>query len=504
MKTLFSNYYNIKDKILSSNIFLLILFIVLLLLHLPFLNADPHIIVAYGRDAFTDEGLYSSQVRNYIHFGTLNINESDALIKTPLFSAWLLGWYKIFGISLSISRCSIFFFAVLVLFIVAQISSFSRALTILVSIIAFTSAPFFNYAHYSLAEVPAIICIYAGIIFFTESIIGNKQKPLLISSMFFVASWFFKIQFIYALVIPLIFLLASTVFFTLAFKLDMAKQYFKMLLIIVTSFGLSILLFYILWVLPNEKLFQFIMNEQTQNRLVNKHELYDYITSMYAYYFKSIHLKYLVKIFYVFCVTGLFILCLKPSKQFIIAFMLFALWMMIELHKLFMYYMPMRYLVPIFFCGFVVMALILLENIRLAKKTKFLSMLLLVFNIGICGLYFYNNYKNYSNFYASRKHEIIKTCKYFSNYDFDKKPLMGTWAPSLTWDSKAYILPVWDNYFNNENILEKFNPKIIITENEEQDSNHAISKKNMDIWSRNDSIIYRKVGDWYLKIIWMN
>ncbi|MBS1659148.1 MAG: hypothetical protein JST18_13760, partial [Bacteroidetes bacterium] len=63
--------------------------VLLILLHFPFLHADPDYFISIGRDAFTDEGLNTSQLRNYINHGYLSFDECDNLIKSPLFNLLL-------------------------------------------------------------------------------------------------------------------------------------------------------------------------------------------------------------------------------------------------------------------------------------------------------------------------------------------------------------------------------------------------------------------------------
>ncbi|MBA2423286.1 MAG: hypothetical protein H0V61_08690, partial [Chitinophagales bacterium] len=78
--------------------------LLMVLLHLPFLHADPDINLTKSRDAFTDEGLNTSQLRNYVNHHYLDFMECDNLVKTPLFNATLYIPLKIFGTKLIIAR----------------------------------------------------------------------------------------------------------------------------------------------------------------------------------------------------------------------------------------------------------------------------------------------------------------------------------------------------------------------------------------------------------------
>jgi len=79
-----------------STYFGIILFGLLLVAHLPFLDADPDINISYSRGPFTDEGLNTIQIRNLVNHGELNIEECDNLLKTPLFNFSLLIPFTIF------------------------------------------------------------------------------------------------------------------------------------------------------------------------------------------------------------------------------------------------------------------------------------------------------------------------------------------------------------------------------------------------------------------------
>src|SRR3954471_7830586 len=61
-------------------------FLALGILQIPFLTADADINLGASRGPWTDEGMYTMQVRNALLTGTIDINETDGLIKEPLFS----------------------------------------------------------------------------------------------------------------------------------------------------------------------------------------------------------------------------------------------------------------------------------------------------------------------------------------------------------------------------------------------------------------------------------
>ena len=100
---------------LKNNYQYLLLFILIVVIHLPFLDADPHYFHSTGRAAYTDEGLYAAQSRNFVNNGSFQLSSSDALIKTPLFGFSLVLPFTIFGISLAIARLWVLLLSVVLL-----------------------------------------------------------------------------------------------------------------------------------------------------------------------------------------------------------------------------------------------------------------------------------------------------------------------------------------------------------------------------------------------------
>src|SRR5438552_358421 len=122
----------------------------LFLLHLPFLNADPDYFLSDSRDAFTDEGLNTSQLRNYINHNYLDLSECDNLVKTPLFNLLLYLPLKLFGTHLFIARLTILLLLIASLIFISCQEYFSR-LTILLIATTLIQYYVFQYSHYSLS-----------------------------------------------------------------------------------------------------------------------------------------------------------------------------------------------------------------------------------------------------------------------------------------------------------------------------------------------------------------
>ena len=88
-----------------KKVYLYITILLLFLAHLPFLNADPDALVdPTTRSPWTDEGLYSSQIRSYVDHGVFDMEENSALVLSPLFSFIQLPFYLVFGTKLIVLR----------------------------------------------------------------------------------------------------------------------------------------------------------------------------------------------------------------------------------------------------------------------------------------------------------------------------------------------------------------------------------------------------------------
>ena len=104
----------------------------------------------------------------------------------------------------------------------------------------------------------------------------------------------------------------------------------------------------------------------------------------------------------------------------------------------------------------------------------------------------------------NRQYTIRETNKYVACSAGKDDVIIGAWAPSLTWESKSRAIPVWNNFLNYEDPVRRFNPKAIIAETDEQDSEQAYKNQGIDIRNISDSARTVKIGHWNLGIYWVN
>jgi hypothetical protein len=153
-----------------------LLLIIVFISHLPFSHADPDICLSTSRDAFTDEGLNTSQLRNYINHGYLDFTECDNLVKTPFFNAVLFLPLKIFDTHLLVARLAILFITFLVLFLLSGNYVF-RHLILILAPTTLLQYYVFQYSHFSLSEMLSIDCIFTAVFFLYRFFGSDYKRP---------------------------------------------------------------------------------------------------------------------------------------------------------------------------------------------------------------------------------------------------------------------------------------------------------------------------------------
>jgi hypothetical protein len=175
-----------------------------------------------------------------------------------------------------------------------------------------------------------------------------------------------------------------------------------------------------------------------------------------------------------------------------------------ELHKLFMTYLPSRYLISLFFVMGSIIALVIYELIILKTAHKSIYHLVKVLAFVILLGLIVKNAVEYVSSINRRTYEITKIDKYLSKYPFGNNPIIGTWATALSWESKAISFPIWHGYFNDKNILNNYKPKVIISEMDEADSDKAYLLDNINLDLIADSVKIFRINHWNLKLLWIN
>lgn len=265
---------------------------------------------------------------------------------------------------------------------------------------------------------------------------------------------------------------------------------------------LVFLIYILVWYFPNQEFYNYVMVDQTTNRFAYYFDLPDHLRWINENIFLEKKLQPVTVLFYFSFPVGVLLYFRKSSIFYKKLFLGLSLWLLLEFHKLTMMYLPTRYLVSLIFCMAAINALVIFEIFHLLSSGKkyrqwvFIPSLLFV-------IVLFFNLKNYQNAYERRTFDIRKINQYLAQYEFGDRPIIGAWAPSLTWKTKAKTYPVWGEYFNDKNVLTKQKPAIIISELDESDSSQAYQSQDLQIDQHADSIRYFQIHNFKLKILWM-
>lgn len=484
-----------------------VLLAISLLLHFPFIHSDPDFHLSHSRDAHSDEGLNTSQIRNFVNYGYIDPKECDNLIKNPLFNVILAGPLFAFGTKLWVGRLTVWMFVFITVLFLSTNRSLRWMWLIFIPITLF-QFHVFSYSHFSMAEMIAVSFILLSIhhaFQFTQRIEKTKrEKHLALAILFSTLAWYTKIQFLYMLLfVPLIFMLWFIKILITTRK--MSKDVIRLLLIS-TFLPLGfIAAYYLGWFLPLKEPYVYIMQNQASGRFAEWEFLKPIILENYNRYFTQPFLTPLLYLFYIALPTGILLYFINPGKVFKSLFPISLLWVILESHKLAIHFVPSRYLVSGYVAIGLLVSIVMVESLQrfiFSEKKKpsirylgwisFVSLLWLFYNHGI----------SYTGLLNRRTYQIYQVNQYLSQFQTQGITAAGPWAPSLTWNTKIRAVPVWSGFLNDRNIEEKLNPVIIFSEPDEADSEQAFMKDGIDL-SKADSVKHFQIGRWPVNLYWM-
>jgi len=237
-------------KILPAFIIILYFF-----LHFPFLTSDPDTMVdPFMRHAWTDEGLYSSQIRNYVDHGSFDIQENSTFVRGPLFNIIQYPFFSIFGTNLIVGRLIVLLFTVFILFLFLHHPKL-RNFGFYMLLFALLEYHIFQFTHYSMAELMCIDFILLGLyfLFLSRQYEHVKKKNLMIflSTFFMFCSYCTKVQFLYVgAIVPatLFFLSLNTSLYKKNVEIKNFYPFFWSMAFSAFFAGL----YYFAWFLPNK------------------------------------------------------------------------------------------------------------------------------------------------------------------------------------------------------------------------------------------------------------
>ncbi len=466
----------------------------------PFLNADPDASISDSRGPHTDEGLYTAQAANFIHTGHFEMDNNDACVKTPLLTGVMVPTFYLFGVKKAYARGMVLFLTLLIIGYFFSKNKRNIGWGTAFVVLGLFQYYLFHFAHFSLSEILSS-CLILGAVICLSDILDRERfswKDPVLPSLLLGLSFLFKIQFLYTLPLFIVFFIIKIIYSKN--RLDNVKLIASSMIAMMVFVGL----FYCLWVMPNQEVFDHVLGTQSSSRYPEFSNLFTQIEWAYDYMLNNQFLWPFTQTVIFFFPVGIFLAFKRQDNWYIHRFILLSLWMLFEFHKLGMTYLPTRYLIGLICVQTAWIALVLFQFYHFAARQKnnlkWLAILPILWLFLLGG----KNIYDYKKSYDSRTFVMQEIETYLSSNSLNGKPILGAWAPSLSWSHPSPGYPVWQGYFNDNNTLVKFDPAIVVSELNEEDSGGAYRAQGIDLDSEADSIIYFDVNRWKLKLVWIS
>jgi len=480
----------------------LIIVIGYFLLQLPFLTADPDTNAdPYSRGAWIDEGLYVSQARNLVNHGDFKVTETDGFVKAPLLNIVNIPFFYLFGSKLIVSRLITLIIVLLTIFIFlrsAKLFEFGVFLTLF----TFLEFHVFHFAHFALAEMISICMILMSLYFFYISSqkenFRAKRKFIFLSALFLFLAYFLKISFLYtAGILPVAMLFVTTREAVIKRK-SIHEDYFLFYFSLIFTIILFLIYISLMHFIAGDYYYNCLFSQgknlySSSLVLIIMDAWYIFLREFWVNIFKIniIHISLVL-------VLGIIYFLFSKRKKATSPVLVFAIvWMIFELHKLPMLYLPYRYALSLIFAAGVLLSAMYAEWLIKIAKPKFLFFSIAII-IGLLNL-------TYTiDSYSKRTYQLKTVNDYFLNYDFKDQPVIGPWAASFTWKNKAIAIPLWYKYINWDDPVNKYKPVAIVSEIGELESDYAYKSQGINLDSISDSCRVFDVWDYKIGVYWVN
>jgi hypothetical protein len=470
----------------------------ILCMQLPFLEADPHKDISpNSRDAFTDEGLNTSQVTNKVNHGYFGVNECDNLIKTPLFNAWIYPAYALFGTRIISGRLWMLITVLSLLFFAAWSFRPIKGPILLFSSVFLTQYHLFQYFRFTMAEMGASALVLCSAAFFMryEEDRNFKWGATTVAALWMAVAC--KNQFAYVLLLLPVYVMIFH-FLRGKNKRPVPLSHLAGLMGLWLAGGL---VYSIFWYLPVKETYDYVMADQANNRFIPRAQWTTVAWEQTKQFFGRNENVWLFRAF----AAGLLLLPLnyffsRNNQRFLLSLLILA-WALAECHKLTMWFVPSRYLSPLLFSWGIFASLQLVWAIEYAitRGTRlyalpaaFGGIIFIVTGIHHMG--------DVISLYENRTFAIRDINRALKKESLENRIVAGPWAPTLARETGAKVIPVWDGYFNHQETFARFNPKLVIAEWDEADSGGAFRKQGISLRDKADSISKVRVGNYLLSI----
>ena len=459
-------------------------------MHLPFFGADPDINISTSMGPFTDEGLYSANIRNYISQNTFDFEKSDVPVKAPLFSVLFYFPFLLFGSKLIVARVSVAAISFLILISTLRTLNIKPlgALLIIPSILL--QYHLFHFTHYALSEILAVMLTFFSLVLFGKKINEKKFRAAgVLSSLIIFIVLLLKFNFVY--LIPLIPLLS--LFLWITTKEKKFKSTF-----VASTLSLLFLsaLYFFFFILPHKELFFNVLKSQSQNKFVSISQLPGNIYLLVKYFFSGVLLP--VSISFTVALILLFPFKEKiKTKDRAALIPALLIWLILESHKLSMSYLPTRYFIPLIFAMMIFSAIVFSTAFANGGKTLRAAIILLSAAFLTTNIFFY--VKSYNR----REYKLLSLSKKISRLHLENETALGNWSSSITWNSAIRTLPFIPDGFSDSLILQKEKPRFIALWNNRAEIEAFEKINNINLLNISDSIWHEKIGRFEVGIFWL-
>ncbi len=453
-----------------------------MLLQIPFLTADLPTNLSYSRGPYSDEGLNTFAVRNFINSNFTEYSESDNFIKSPVLNAYLFTPFAIFKNDLLAGRIAMILLLGFLFFLAIKKVKSAWLLPLL-----FASLPMLF--HFSRLIMGDILSVFFPLIAILILYYWHKTQKQInfwqLTALTFLAALGvgFKIQ--AAIVFP--------TFLIGVFLLPLSGMNTLKKTTAIIAGATPVASVFLFVVAKQEKLFDYIFNQVPEYYEMTDKTLTDIFNQNWDLLVAQPEGVFLV---WVWAILAVLVMALMARFKWntLLKITPFFLLFAIEFSKMFMAYFPPRYALGLFVASLVLLVL-LVETCRKPKNIlpDIGLVLILVLALVLNG----NKLKTDYTHRTFKTHEICKKVAANSKV----KVVMGSWAPTFTfYSNRQTAYPVWDSYLNFKGIANPINfyrPQLIIAEPNQDDSAGAYKKRNISLedYPKTDSL---HKGKWKL------
>ncbi len=479
---------------ISSHVVFALLLLAFVVSQACFLEADPDISMATGsRAAWTDDGILLCQVRNYLNGHGFDLLESDGFLKAPVYSFIQGSSMAVFGCDQVVARTTVLCLVVLSVLALC-LNTTSRPFAVVLLLSTFTLIPVHQHSHLALAEMAAISFVLIAGLFLVKYFQESKPFWMLLSQLAILLTIGIKIQFLYLVISPALCWWVVTK--TSDSYANTRTNHMRM---VVSSVIASFVLLMIYFMVFKE---EWIVFQQAQSGSL----LWDSISwdsfrnNCTAYLFRK-----KMTLFALFFLISLIVFCNlifnRNRRGIISVWSIFSLfWFLLELHKLPMDYLPMRYMVS-FYMAMGLFSSAVLVDLWFAGLFPRIR----AFSFGLLVLVSMVNVYVLARAYSERTYQLKSIQERIVLGLKQDDVVVGPWAPALTWGSKCRSFPVWSGFSSSDQIKRTGSPTVVMSEKGSLDSDFDwtdLLAGELEVVA--DSVTYSNIADWRVGVFWLN